>query len=91
MAHESEDKFGEKRPARKDQWGNDYRMIIEKPMKFDKKCTDECKDHVTMTWSVEMDVPAISGLEAMMLMIQGQEIPIKKEWTPIIRVLSSYN
>jgi hypothetical protein len=91
MAHEGEEKFGEKRPPRKDEWGNDFRTFQLHDMKIEKKCTDECKDHVTMTYSIEMDVVACGQMEAIMLTMQGQPLPTKKDWVTVTRVLSSYN
>lgn len=88
---QGEEKFGEKRPPRKDEWGNDFRRFDLHTIKSEKKCTDECKDHVTMTYSIEMDVAACTQMEAIMLTMQGQPIPTKKDWVPVTRVLSSYN
>lgn len=94
MAEQGEEKFGEKRPPRRDEWGNDFRKYDLRPIKSEQvKCPppEGCRDHVTMTHSIEMDVAACNQMEAIMLTMQGQPIPSKKEWVPVTRVLNSYN
>lgn len=88
MAH---DHFGEKQqPAeRKDQWGNTYRKMDVQPFKVERAC--KCEDHLTMTFSLEMETIAVSNLEALMLVSRGEEVPVEKRWTPVLRVLNGYS
>jgi len=94
MNGHSEDKFGEKRPAKRDEWGNDYRPAsVPMPFKVEKACDPKvCRDHVTIIYSVEQDMPSVSNpMEMLQMMMTGQEIPVAKQWVPIIRVLNGYN
>jgi hypothetical protein len=94
MTGHGDEKFGEMRPSRRDEWGNDYRpAAVLMPFKVEKACDPKmCRDHVTLTYSVEQDVPSVKNpLELMQLMMTGQEIPTAKQWVPIIRVLNTYN
>jgi hypothetical protein len=83
---------GQPKDVKKDEWGNDYRTFQLMPLQVKKSCHPEhCLDHVTMTYSVEMDVSAVTGLETAVMMMQGQEIPTERRWVPITRVLVGYN
>lgn len=94
MNGHSDEKFGEKRPSKRDEWGNDYRpAAVLMPFQVKRACDPKlCRDHVTITYSVEQDVPSVSSpLELFMLMQKGEPIPTAKQWVPVIQVLNSYN
>jgi hypothetical protein len=96
MNGHGEEKFGEIRPGdgpKRDEWGNDYREFALMPMKVEKACDPtHCRDHVTVVYSVEQEMPAVSSpLELFALMQKGEPIPTAKQWVPCIRVLNSYN
>ena len=90
-----EDKFGEHRPEPgdlgKDEFGNDKRLPMDlMPMKIERDC--KCLGHVTMRYSVEMDVPQVNNpFELIMLMQKGETIPTAKQWVSVSRIQFGYN
>lgn len=84
------DKFGEDRSGqRKDQWGNTYHTFDLVPFKIERTC--KCPDHTSITFSIEADVIAVSQRDALIMAMQGEEVPTKKDWVPLYRVQNQHN
>ena len=80
----------DKLPQKKDEWGNTFRTFDLKPLQI-KRIPCDCLDHTIMGFQVEMDVMAVTGVEAFLLMSRGEEIPTKREFVTMMQVLSSHN
>lgn len=85
------DKFGEHRPDSqpKDEWGNDLRKFDLKPMQVKRAC--DCKDHLVMSYSIEMEVPVGDNRTVMLTMLTGKDVETAKQWVPVASIMLCNN